>query len=69
MGIAPAQGVLLEEPRVYGPCVRVRNVFAAEVDVEVTTDASPYGLGAWITVNGVIKEWFAEPISETDESA
>lgn len=35
--------------------------------VVITWDASPYGLGATLRVNGVIKEFFAIPITEDDQ--
>jgi hypothetical protein len=34
--------------------------------VTITTDASPWGYGAFVMVFGVCKGWFAEPISEDD---
>jgi hypothetical protein len=54
----------------HGPIVRIlvyETFFKPEIDVEITSDASPFGLGAWLAVNGVILEWFAEPITDTDE--
>ena len=37
--------------------------------IEVTTDASIYGLGAWITIDGDIISWFAIPVTQTDMDA
>ena len=34
--------------------------------VEIGTDASPYGMGGWIMVDGVIKHFFSCPISDHD---
>ena len=34
--------------------------------VVIGTDASPWGLGGWLMVDGVIKEFFASPITPTD---
>jgi hypothetical protein len=46
----------------HGPIVRIfdyETLFKPEIDVEITSDASPFGLGAWLAVNGVILELFA----------
>ena len=34
--------------------------------IEITTDASVYGLGAWITIDGVIVSWFAIAVTQGD---
>jgi hypothetical protein len=36
--------------------------------VEIGTDASPWGLGAWLAVDGVITHYFASPITADDQS-
>jgi len=33
---------------------------------QIGTDASPYGMGGWITVNGRVKRYFGCPISDHD---
>ena len=35
--------------------------------VQITWDASPFGMGAFLTINGTIVEYFAIPISADDE--
>ena len=41
--------------------------FNCQVDcVEFGTDASPWGLGGWISVNGVIQYYFSDPITTDD---
>ena len=43
--------------------------FNAQGDrVEFGTDASPWGLGGWISVNGSIKHHFSDRLSEHDET-
>ena len=34
--------------------------------VEIGTDASPWGLGGWLSVNGVITQYFASPLTQDD---
>ena len=34
--------------------------------LEITTDASPWGLGAWLSLNGKPLSWFAIPVTESD---
>ena len=34
--------------------------------VEIGTDASPWGLGGWIAIDGIIKEFFACQVSDLD---
>ena len=36
--------------------------------VEIGTDASPWGMGGWLSVDGRIKEYFASPITSEDVS-
>ena len=36
--------------------------------VDIGTDASPWGLGGWLSVNGVITQYFASPITADDET-
>ncbi len=36
--------------------------------IEIGTDASPWGLGGWLSVDGVITHYFACPISDEDQS-
>ena len=38
----------------------------AETVVEIGTDASPWGLGGWLSVNGVITQYFASPLTKED---
>ena len=40
--------------------------FATTDVINITSDASPFGIGAWVTVNGHIVSWFSEPLTETD---
>ena len=35
--------------------------------VEITADASPWGMGAWLTINGNVVSWFAVDISYIDQ--
>jgi hypothetical protein len=35
--------------------------------VEIGTDASPWGMGGWLAVDGVITHYFATPISDDDQ--
>ena len=35
----------------------------------ITTDASPWGLGGWISVNGNILSWYSEKITANDVNA
>ena len=35
--------------------------------VEIGTDASPYGMGGWLTIDGVLTNYFATDISDEDE--
>ena len=37
------------------------------IRVQITWDASPYGMGAFITIDGKVKQHFAIPISKDDE--
>ena len=34
--------------------------------VEIGTDASPWGLGGWLAINGDIKQYFTSPLSDAD---
>ena len=34
--------------------------------VEIGTDASPWGLGGWLAIDGDITEYFTSPISADD---
>ena len=34
--------------------------------VEIGTDASPWGLGGWLSVIGVIAQYFASPLTQED---
>ena len=36
--------------------------------IEIGTDASPWGLGGWLAVNGTITHFFASQLSEDDTS-
>ena len=35
--------------------------------VEIGTDASPYGMGGWLTIDGTLTNYFATDISDEDE--
>ena len=35
--------------------------------VEIGTDASPYGMGGWLTIDGILTNYFATDISDEDE--
>ena len=35
-------------------------------EVEIGTDASPWGMGGWLTIDGVLKHWYACPVTEAD---
>ena len=35
--------------------------------VRIVTDASPWGYGAWISIDGVLLEYFSDAVSESDE--
>ena len=52
---------LLDEEEV--PLVRIFKVAHPEVTAEITTDASPWGLGGVLRLNGKIAGAFAEPLS------
>ena len=41
--------------------------FGNMISIEVTTDASIYGYGGWISVDNKPLQWFSEDISSTDE--
>ena len=36
--------------------------------IDIGTDASPWGLGGWLSVNGTITQYFASPITADDEA-
>ena len=40
--------------------------FNEGVHVRITTDASPFGLGGFITINNIIREYFHDPLTEAD---
>ena len=40
--------------------------YEADQSVVITTDASPYGIGGFVSVNGVVTEYFADHISRSD---
>ena len=40
--------------------------FATNDMIVITCDASPFGIGAWITVGGQIVAWFADALSDSD---
>ena len=42
--------------------------FNRVVSLEVTTDASPWGIGGWVSLDGKPISWFSDRISETDAS-
>eukprot|EP00435_Cladocopium_sp_Y103_P035423 s206_g9.t1 len=53
-----------------GSIRRVYNVdqyYNSGIKVQITWDASPYGMGAFLTVNGRVQQHFAIPISADDE--
>ena len=49
--------------RIYG----LAQYMDAGTDVQITWDASPYGMGAYITEKGKVIEFFAIPISSDDQ--
>ena len=42
--------------------------FNRVVSLEVTTDASPWGIGGWVSLDGKPISWFSDRVSETDAS-
>ena len=44
----------------------VAEFLGAGAQMEVGTDASPYGIGGWLALNGVILHYFAAPITNED---
>ena len=40
--------------------------FNKKVALEITTDASPWGIGGWISLDGKPLAWFADQVTETD---
>ena len=53
-----------------GSICRVYNVqqyYNASGRVQITWDASPFGMGAFLTIDGRVREHFAIPIAEDDE--
>ena len=51
-----------------GPLVRKHSLERrrATATVEIVTDASPFGLGGYVTVQGQIFQWFSEPLTAGD---
>ena len=43
---------------------RVNAYLRLGVQVDIVTDASPWGLGAWLRVNGVVRQYFAVPLED-----
>ena len=35
--------------------------------IEIGTDASPFGMGGWLTIDGILTNYFATDITEADE--
>jgi hypothetical protein len=55
-----------------GRSLKIERVFTVEafmrlgVEVEIGTDASPWGMGGWLTIGGRLKNYFAIPITADD---
>ena len=44
----------------------VSEFMGSGAQMEVGTDASPYGIGGWLALNGVILRYFAAPLTDDD---
>jgi hypothetical protein len=57
-----------------GRGLKIERVFTVEaylrqgVEVEIGTDASPWGMGGWLTIGGWLMNYFAVPITAADEA-
>ena len=40
--------------------------FAAYDNIVITCDASPFGIGAWLTINWRLVSWFADQLTSDD---
>ena len=46
---------------------KFNDTFGIAIDLVVTCDASIYGYGAWLSINGKPASWFSDTIQESDE--
>ena len=35
-------------------------------NIEITTDASPWGIGGWVSIDGFVTELFSDPLGDLD---
>ena len=58
---------LAEEAGSIRRIYNVERYFCTSHRIQITWDASPYGMGAFLTIDGTMTEYFAIPISSDDE--
>ena len=62
------ESLFLNQPRLIERRFTTAAYLREGTYVEIGTDASPWGMGGWLSVDGRIKEYFASPITSEDVS-